>query len=117
MRYHSAMSTEQLKVLLSERCRLMREVATLSRLLHGSWVERYSVCSQPGCKCRRGERHGPRRYLVVNEDGRQRQKYVPNDCVEAVMEGLAQDRRLREIVARLTLLNLAIVKEERHEAP
>lgn len=111
------MSTEQLRILLAERERLMLEAASLSRLMHGSFVERHSVCSQPGCKCRRGERHGPRRYLVVNEDGRQRQKYVPNECVDAVLEGLAQDRRLREIVARLTLLNLAIVKEERHEAP
>ena len=107
------MSTQQIETLTAERDRLMREVATLARLMHGSWVERYSVCSRPGCRCRRGERHGPRRYLVVHEDGRQRQKYVPNECVEAVLEGLAQDRRLREIVARLTILNLQIAKEEK----
>jgi len=111
------MSTEQLERLLTERDRLLQEASSLTGLLHGSFVERYSVCSRPGCRCRQGERHGPRRYLVVNEDGLQRQKYVPNECVEAVLEGLGQDRRLREIVARLTLLNLAILKEERYEAP
>ncbi len=109
------MSTTQSETLCADRDRLMREVATLARLMHGSWVERYSVCSRPGCKCRQGERHGPRRYLVVNEDGRQRQKYVPNECVGAVLEGLAQDRRLREIVAELTLLNLEIAKKEKRQ--
>lgn len=108
------MSTDEFKKMLSERDQLLLEVTSLTQLLHGSFVERYSVCSRPECKCHQGERHGPRRYLVVNEDGNQRQKYVPNACVEAVLEGLGQDRRLREIVTRLTLLNLAIIKENRH---
>ena len=110
IRYIYGMSNKTAKKLLEERTKLLEELATLSRLLHGSWVERYSVCSRAGCRCRRGERHGPRRYLVVNEDGRQRQKYVPNSQVEAAQEGLAQDRRLQEIAARITQLNLALMK-------
>ena len=94
-----------------ERRTLLEELATLSLLLQGSWVERYSVCSRAGCKCHTGERHGPRHYLVVNEDGRQRQKYVPNSQVQAALEGLEQYRRLREIVERITQLNLALMKE------
>ena len=104
------MSTKATKKLLDERTKLLEELANLSCLLHGSWVERYSVCSRSGCKCHRGERHGPRRYLVINEDGRQRPKYVPNSQVEAAQEGLAQYRRLQEIVARITRLNLALMK-------
>ena len=104
------MSNKTAKKLLEERAKLLEELATLSHLLHGSWVERYSVCSRAGCKCRRGERHGPRRYLVVSEDGRQRQKYVPNSQVEAAQKGLAQDRRLQKIAARITQLNLALMK-------
>lgn len=109
------MSTGKLEKMQAERDQLLLEITSLTQLMHGSFVERYSVCSRPGCKCHQGERHGPRRYLVVYENSRQRQKYVPNACVEAVLEGLAQDRRLREIVARLTLLNLAIIKDKRHE--
>ena len=110
------MSNKTVKKLLEERAKLLEELATLSRLLHGSWVERYSVCSRAGCKCHRGERHGPRRYLVVNEDGRQRQKYVPNAQVEAAQEGLSQDHRSQEIVARITQLNLVLMKEGRYES-
>ena len=109
------MPTNTIKKLLDERARLLVELGTLSRLLHGSWVERYSVCSRAGCKCRHGERHGPRHYLVVNVDGRQRQRYVPNSQVEAARVGLAQHRRLREVVERITQINLALMKEDGDE--
>ena len=110
------MSSKPLKKMLEERARLLAEIGTLSRLLHGSWVERYSVCSRADCKCRRGERHGPRRYLVVNEDGHQRQKYVQNSRTQVALEGLAQYRRLQEIVDRVTSINLALMKEDEYEA-
>jgi hypothetical protein len=97
--------------LVKERDGLLMELGTLSNLLHGSWVERYSVCSRVGCRCRRGQRHGPRHYLVINEAGRQRQKYVPNAQKALALHGLAQYRRLQQIVARLTLVNLALMKE------
>ena len=109
------MSSKPLKKMLEERASLLAELGTLSRLLHGSWVERYSVCSRADCKCRRGERHGPRRYLVVNEDGHQRQKYVQNSQTQVALEGLAQYRRLQEIVDRVTSINLALMKEDEYE--
>jgi hypothetical protein len=101
--------------LLEERARLLAELGTLSRVLHGSWVERYSVCSRADCKCRRGERHGPRHYLVINEDGRQRQKYVQNAQVPAALEGLAEYRRLQQLVDRITHINLALMKQDAPE--
>jgi hypothetical protein len=116
MRYIAGMSSAKARELLKERTQLLGELGTLSCLLHGSWVERYSVCSRVDCQCHRGERHGPRRYLVVNEAGRQRQRYVANSQVEAAREGLAQYRRLREIVERITQLNLALMKESAHES-
>lgn len=108
------MSRNSVNKLLEERARLLAELGTLSRLLHGSWVERYSVCSRPDCKCRRGERHGPRHYLVVNEGGHQRQKYVQNSRARAAQEGLAEYRRLQVIVARITQINLALMKEDNY---
>jgi len=99
------------KKLISERTGLLKEMATLSQLLHGSWVERYSVCSRPNCKCHAGQRHGPRHYLVVNEHGRQRQKYIPNSKVEFARAGIAEHKKLQHIVDRITQLNLLIMKE------
>lgn len=97
-------------VVFGERDRLLRELGGLSEVLHGSWVERYSTCTRAGCACHRGKRHGPRHYLVVNTEGRQRQRYVPARLAGAVHRGLAQHRRLLEIVRRLTELNLTILR-------
>lgn len=106
------MSTPSPKHLTTERARLLTELSTLSRLLHGSWVERYTVCARADCDCHRGARHGPRHYLVINEAGHQKQKYVRHAQVKAALQGLAEYRRLQEIVARMTQINLALMKEE-----
>ena len=106
------MSSETTDDCLAERETLLRELGTLSLLLQGSLFERYTVCSRPGCKCHSGGRHGPRHYLVISENGQQRQKYVPKAFVEVTKEGLSQHSRLREIVDRITHLNLALMHEE-----
>ena len=109
------MSNKTLKKLLDERARLLAELGSLSHMLHGSWVERFSICSRPGCRCHKGQRHGPRHYLVVRESGRQRQKYVPNSQAAAAQTGLAEYRRVREIVDRITHINLTLMKEDAYE--
>jgi len=109
------MSNKTLKKLLDERTRLLAELSTLPHMLHGSWVERFSVCSRPGCRCHRGDRHGPRHYLVVREGGRQRQRDVPNSQVAVAQAGLAEYRRVREIVDQVTRINLMLMKEDAYE--
>lgn len=110
------MSNNVLSRLTQEKSRLLEEMSNLSQLLHGSWVERYSTCTRRDCKCHKGQRHGPRHYLVINEKGRQRQKYIPNSHVEAAQTGLAQYKRLRQIIDRITQLNLLIMKGVEHES-
>ena len=109
------MSNNYMKDLLEERTGLSSELGTLSHVLHGSWVERFSVCSRPRCKCHRGEKHGPRRYLVVRENGKQRQKYIPNAQVAAAKRGRSEYQRLCEIVERITQINLLLMKEDIYE--
>ncbi len=109
------MSNNYAKKLLQERTSLLAEIGELSHLLHGSWVERYSVCSRPTCKCHSGYRHGPRHYLIVREGGRQRQKYIPNSQVDAAQAGMAEYHRAREVIDRITQINLALIKEGAYE--
>ena len=109
------MSNRIVQNLLNERTGLLAELGTLSRMLHGSWVERFSVCSRPNCKCHKGHKHGPRHYLVVSENGKQRQKYVSNAKVIAAQAGRAEYRRVCEIIDRVTHINLALMKEDAYE--
>lgn len=106
------MQIKSIPQLLLERSQLFAEISKLSSLLHGSWIERYSTCIREQCKCHQGQRHGPHYCLVVNEGGRQRQKYIAQTQVGTAQKGLAQYKRLQELVDRITRINLAIMKEE-----
>jgi hypothetical protein len=106
------MSSKMISQLIAKRASLLDELFSLTQIIHGSWVKRYSVCSREGCKCRSGDRHGPRYYIVVNVDGRQRQKYISNAQVPAAKDGIEQYHRLQEIVEEITRINLALIKEK-----
>lgn len=96
--------------LINERSQLQEELKSLSQMLHGSWVKRYSVCSINNCKCHKGNRHGPRHYLVINEKGRQRQKYIANAFVESAQQGVEQYQQSLNIIDRITAINLKLIK-------
>ena len=95
-----------------ERDGLLKEMGTLNHLLHGSWLERYSTCARANCACHRGDKHGPRHYVVVVAEGQQHQKYIPQSQRKAAKEGIAQHRRLQEIVGRITEINIALMRKE-----
>lgn len=97
--------------MIARRTSLLEELGSLTQVLHGSWVERYSVCSRKGCKCHQGNRHGPRYYVVVSEDGHQRQKYISLSQVPAALKGIEQYQRLQAIVEEITQINLELIKE------
>lgn len=108
------MSNSNIKKLVNERSLLLEELKILSKMLHGSWVKRYSVCSIKNCKCHKGERHGPRHYLVINENGRQRQKYIPNSQVESGRQGVMEYHKAIGLIDRITSINLKLIKEKKY---
>jgi hypothetical protein len=105
------METANTQQLLGEREKLLEKLCGFSHLLHGTWVERYSVCSRPHCKCHQGERHGPRHYLAITGHGRQRQKYIANSQASAALHGIEQDRIVQDILEEITRINLQLIKE------
>jgi hypothetical protein len=50
------------------------------------------ACGKPGCRCARGELHGPYLTLRWREGGRQRRRYVPLRLVLAVRKELERRR-------------------------
>ena len=108
------MSKLNVKIIINERLQLLEELKSLTQILHGSWVERYSICSRKNCKCHKGQRHGPRHYLVINKNGCQRQKYIPNSLVDSTQKGVQQYQRLKDIVDRITCINLELIKEKKY---
>jgi len=66
-------------------------------VIRGTLLRRQRVCGKPRCKCTRGLKHEGL-YLVVSENGKPRQFYVPKE-LEAVVQQWVQDyRRARELM-------------------
>ena len=82
----------------------------LTRLLHASGVIRGSLafrqrtCGNPGCRCvTRGKKHSGL-YLVVSEEGKSRQVFVPKgleDVIGKWVENYAEARALLEEISKL----------------
>tara|TARA_B100000609_G_C17175781_1_gene414212 strand:+ start:79 stop:441 length:363 start_codon:yes stop_codon:yes gene_type:complete len=97
--------------LVERRQRLLQELASLTLLTHGSYVERFSTCARKNCACHEGKKHGPRSYVVVYRDGKQRQVYVPKDELKLVRKGLRQHERAMKLVRQITDINLKLMRE------
>jgi len=98
------------KKLIDRRARLLGRLAGLQLAVHGSYVERLSTCAREHCACHRGKKHGPRAYVVIYREGRQRQVYVPKDQVRAVQRALGQDVQAQELIRQITDINLALMR-------
>jgi len=98
------------KTLRRKRQALLQTLAGLSLLLHGTYVERFSTCARARCACHQGRRHGPRSYLALYRQKRQRQIYVRQRERAAVRRGLRQHDALLKVVEQLTDLNVRLLR-------
>ena len=62
--------------------------------LPGSLQLEWRRCGKPGCRCARGQPHGPYAVRIWYEDGRRRKRYVPREEVAKVAAGIARWREL-----------------------
>ena len=69
-------------------------------LLAGSLVKQYVICGKPGCRCQRGQKHGPLFYLYWKEQGRSRSLYVPRDKVVEIRRQIQNYRRVQKELAK-----------------
>jgi len=97
--------------LIARRRRLLQKLTGLSLVTHGTFLERFSTCTRKNCACHQGKKHGPRVYVVVYRDGRQRQVYVPQDQVAAVRIGLKQHEQAQGLLQQVTDINLKLMRE------
>jgi hypothetical protein len=107
---HRLMSEDLQKLsdrqLRAQRRRLAAAVERLEATLAGSLVRQGRRCSSAGCRCRRGELHGPYLYLAVYAAGRNRTLYVPAALEAVVAEYVgvtARNDAAREQIARINV--------------
>lgn len=103
--------TTTIHKLVAKRRRLLKKLAGLSLLTHGSYLERFSTCTRKNCACHQGDKHGPRAYVVVYRGGKQRQVYVPQDQVAAVRKGICQHDQALDLLQQVTEINLTLMRQ------
>lgn len=72
-------------------------------LVHATLNWREKTCGKPNCRCRSGQRHRSL-YLVVSENGKVRQLFVPRSLHTQAIEWVEGHRRVRELLDELSEL-------------
>ena len=93
--------------------RLRRLAAGLSepeRTLRGVLLSEGRRCSSEGCRCRRGELHGPYSYLAVYADGRSRTIYVPQIVKAACEASVDLTQRNEALLLEISQVNLELLR-------
>lgn len=101
------LSVRQLR---TRRRRLAAGLPDVEALLRGSLVDQRRRCGKEGCRCTRGELHGPYTYLATGRArGRSRLLYVPAALVELVRRRVDQTARIEAALAEITAINAELL--------
>jgi hypothetical protein len=96
--------------LLARRRRLAAGLSAPERTLRGVLLSEGRRCSSEGCRCRRGELHGPYSYLAVYADGRGRTIYVPQAAQEATAAHVELTQHNEALLAEISQINLELLR-------
>lgn len=95
-----------MKRLEREKAVLLKEIQGCSGMLQGSLVALYRKCGKKGCRCERGQRHGPAYCLSYKEGGVTQMVYIPASRLEEVKRAMEAFSRYWELGVKLSRLNL-----------
>jgi hypothetical protein len=112
-RTHPACDDDSVSPDRSQRARAGRIAAELSAMglaLPGTLIERHVRCGKPRCACHADPPvlHGPYWQWTRKVAGKTITRLVPDEQVADYRQWIDNDRRLRELVAELEALTLAI---------
>ena len=102
----SKLSTEELQ---TRRGRLARSLPPLEAVLHGALIIQRRRCGKPGCRCTRGELHGPYVFLTVRRRTGRRLLYIPEALAAAVRRRVALTAHIDATLAEISSINLELL--------
>jgi hypothetical protein len=96
--------------LRDRRGRLAATVERVELTLPGTLVRQGRRCSSAGCRCHRGELHGPYLYLALYVGGRNRTLYVPAASAEVVSEHVEVTGANQAAVDEIARINVELLR-------
>jgi hypothetical protein len=105
------MGSNQLRQLLEERKKAVKRLGEVSEVLRGTLLQRMTQCSKPGCKCMRGDKHGPAYYLTVSyRKGKTRQAYISKERKQVAEAWIRNYHRVWEALEEISRINLELLR-------
>ena len=102
-----------LRQLRDRRRRIARRIPDLEAVVAGSLQDQRRRCGKEGCRCTRGELHGPYLYLSMRAGRRTRMLYVPAELAEQVRQGVSASTEVQAALAEISAINLELLKRGR----
>ena len=102
-----------LRQLRDRRRRIARRIPDLEAVVAGSLQGQRRRCGKEGCRCTRGELHGPYLYLSMRAGRRTRMLYVPAELAEQVRQGVSASTEVQAALAEISAINLELLKRGR----
>ena len=96
--------------LSKRRQKLWRQLGSQRGMIQGSLLKRYLPCGKAGCKCKRGEKHGPFYYLTYQEGGKMRTLYVPKGRLPEIKEAIKAYKKVKGIIGQVAGINRRLFK-------
>ena len=110
------LSNLTVRQLRARRRRLAKGLPDLEGLLRGSLVEQRRRCGKAGCRCARGELHGPYLYLAVGRGpALSRMVYVPSSLEEKVRSRIELTAAAEAALEEISAINLELLRRRELE--
>jgi len=103
---------QKIGLLQSERNKREKEILNIfSRklLIRGYLYEKYKACNKLGCKCTKGQKHGPFLYLSNKIEGKTKMIFIKRNLKEKVTELAKNYQKWRKSRAKIAKYNADIL--------
>jgi hypothetical protein len=98
-------------LLLKMRDSRLASLGSVRPLVAASLVESLRTCGKPSCRCASGDKHIGHA-LTFKEEGKTRSVYVAKDRIEEVRQWVEEHRRVKELLAEISQLTVALLRAE-----
>jgi hypothetical protein len=88
----------------------LTQMVTARGLIRGTLLQRERSCGNPRCRCASGQKHRAL-YLMLREDGKLRQLYIPAAYETRVREWVANHQQFKQLLRQLSDLHWEQVKQ------
>ncbi len=107
--YKNDLGSLATRQLLARRRAAAGRLGDVEQVMAGTLTEQGRRCGRPGCRCERGQPHGPYAYFTPRPAGRGRARYVPSVLAGVVRRYLRRGEQAEAVLAEISAINAELL--------